>query len=241
MRRTLLLASCFLALGCPTQVEHKFGQKVDKAPAAPDEKDPRVVKDGEDLYAAEAIEKQEERAPGPDQTGKGSGQSDESNGVCRLYAPKLKNPVCCETDYGFDVANVKDACGLELYLGESFQFSCGYYFQKPDGSEVWFRTSFLPSKTAKEAATAHDRKMKQVTKNDAFKSAPVPGVKGALWSSHDGINWAFIPGWSRVRQLAWRDTSCGKQSAAKLIKQLAETKEPPDGADRKTLVPKAFG
>ena len=241
MRRALLLASCCLALGCPTQVEHKFGQRTDQAPAQPDEKDPRVVKNGEDLYAAEAVEKTKERDPAPEAEGKGSGRSDESNGVCRLYAPKLKQPNCCEANYGFDVAEVKETCGLEIYLGESFQFSCGYYFTQKGGGETWFRSSFLPSKTAAEAASTHDRKMQQITKNKGFKSTPVPGVKDALWSSHEGLNWAFIPGWSRVRQLAWRDTSCSKQGAAALIKKLAAAKEPPQGTPRASLVPKAFG
>src|SRR5688500_13899078 len=209
----LSLAATALLLGCPSQVDVAAARPKPAAPSV--EEDPRVVRDGEDLYAADVIEKRQQlddAVKAEEASAPGSGKPDESNGVCRLFAPELPKPECCKAEYGFDAQQVQEACGFELYLGESFQYSCGYYFHKTGGLPSWFRMSFLPGATPAIAADAHDRKLRRAAKDESLKSTPVPGVEGALWSGHDGLRWAFLPGWKQVRQLSWRDRECSDEA-----------------------------
>ena len=209
------------------------------AKAAVDENDPRVVKDGEDLYPAAAIERAEQLQKPAAAGGLGSGKPDETNGECRLFAPKLPSPECCKPEYGFDAEVVQRACGLDLFLGESFQYSCGYYFHEEGSPPVWFRMSMLPDAKAKDAADTHDRKLRQVAKNPELASTPVPGVEGAYWSEHDGNRWAFVPGWDKTRQLSWKSGTCSDEGIVEIIRQLVAAKPAPKGSTRPGLLPKA--
>jgi hypothetical protein len=237
IRPTALVA--LLACGCPAQVEHLPGKQAAKAPPVVDESDPRVVRDGNDLYAAGAAPPKPSPAPVEASTSPGTGRPDESNGECRLYAPELPNPHCCNVEYGFDVDAVQAACGHDLYLGESFHYTCGYYFHAESGLPVWFRTALVAGHDVSAAAGAHDRKLREVTKNPAFRSAPVPGIPGALWSEHDGLHWAFLPGWPKVREVSWRDDSCSEEGVLKVLAQMAEAVPPEKGAKRLGMLPKA--
>jgi hypothetical protein len=230
-----------ILLGCPTQVDVEAARPKPAAPT-PIEEDPRVVKDGEDLYAAEVIEKRQvaEEASKPS-VGAGSGKPDESNGVCRLFAPELPRPECCEAEYGFDADELSQACGFELYLGESFQYSCGYYFHRTGTLPAWFRMSFITGENPQATADVHDQKLRRVAKDESLKSTPVPGVDGALWSTHDGLRWAFLPGWKRVRQLSWKQTECSDEAMAKVIAKIVAAEEPPAGTKRTSLVPERRG
>ncbi|MBC8072367.1 MAG: hypothetical protein IAG13_28855 [Deltaproteobacteria bacterium] len=230
-----------LLLGCPTPVDPAATQPAKRSDPVLDENDPRVVREGEDLYAAEVIEKREQQAAlaEPAATALGSGKPDESNGMCRLYAPELPKPECCNGEWGFDADVVQRGCGFDLYLGESFQYTCGYYFLKTGKLPSWFRMSFVAGDTPADAANTHDRKLKRVAKDERLSSTPVPGVEGAMWSTHDGLRWAFLPGWSRVRQLSWRGTDCSDEAMAKVIAQLVTAVEPPAGAQREGLVPRS--
>lgn len=225
--------------GCPSEIDPgNFAPKA-AAKATIDEKDPRVVRDGEDLYPAESIERVKEIAR-PDTTGAlGSGKPDETNGECRLFAPKLPNPECCKSEWGFDVDVVQKACDLEVFLGESWQYSCGYYFHKTGAAPIWFRMGHLPDADPKVAAAGHDLKLRDITKNPSYASTPVPGVEGALWSEHDGNRWAFIPGWDKARQLSWKSGTCSEEGIIEIIRQLANAKQPEKGAKRSGLLPKA--
>ena len=228
-----------LSCGCPNEIDPaSLAPKSTAKAAVVDETDPRVVRDGEDLYPAAAIERAEELAKPTPVAGLGSGVPDETNGQCRLFAPKLPSPECCKAEYGFDAEAVREACGLELFLGESFQYSCGYYFHR-DGQPVWMRMGHLPDADPKAAADAHDMKMRTVTKNPTYASKPVPGVEGALWSSHENNRWAFLPGWTRARQLSWHKDTCSDEAVFAVIKQLVAAKEPAKNAKRLDLVPKA--
>jgi hypothetical protein len=236
-----LLGALALVTACPGQVS---GSRQGDGEFAIGADDPRVVQEGKDLYPADSIERVRSRSGGEDsdpesENSPGTGRPDETNGVCRLFAPKLPNPTCCEVDYGFDVATVQRICGHDTYLGESFQFSCGYYFHSETTDPPWFRMSFLPSSTVEQAAQVHDAKLGKLVGESLVPSQPVPGVEGAMWS-HDGEHhWAFLPGWSKVRQLAWRNESCSNDGAAALIKQLVAAQEPPEDAERLALIPKA--
>ncbi len=240
-RSAALLFAVTLAAGCPAQVDVAAARPKAVEPAPED--DPRVVKDGEDLYAADALAKRvQQEAEEPTTTvGLGSGKPDESNGECRLFAPELPKPECCKSELGFDAELVREACGFELYLGESFQYTCGYYFHRAGETSSWFRMSTLPGDTPAAAAETHDRKLQRVAKDESLKSTPVPGVDGALWSTHDGLRWAFLPGWSRVRQLSWRTSECSDEKMAGVIAKIVAAAEPPEGARRQSLVPKARG
>jgi len=234
---SVLLAAALLG-GCPNEIDPASLAPRAAGKAAVDENDPRVVKDGEDLYPAAAIERAEQLQKPTAAGGLGSGKPDESNGECRLFAPKLPSPECCKPEYGFDAETVQKACGLELFLGESFQYSCGYYFHK-GGKPVWMRMGHLPDSDPNVSADAHDKKMRDVTKNPAYASTPVPGVDGALWSAHEDNRWAFLPGWAHVRQLSWRSETCSDEGVIEVIKQLVAAKEPPKQAKRVDLLPKA--
>jgi hypothetical protein len=230
-----------LVLGCPTAVDVAALEPAPRSEPLLDENDPRVVRDGVDLYAAEVIEKREQRelADEPEAPALGSGKPDESNGVCRLYAPELPKPECCEGEYGFDAEQLQKSCGFDLYLGESFQYTCGYFFHSAGKLPSWFRMSYVAGDDPAAAADTHDRKLQRASKNDALRSTPVPGVDGALWSGHDGLRWAFLPGWKRVRQLSWRDRECSDEVMAKVIAQIVAAAEPPAGAKRTGLIPKS--
>lgn len=236
----LRLAAAAALLGCPSTVDIE-GAKPKRVEPVIDENDPRVVKDGEDLYAADVIEKRDAQAAAQEPTApaRGSGKPDESNGVCRLYAPELPKPECCKGELGFDAERVRELCGFELYLGESFQYTCGYYFHRGGEAPSWLRLSAVIGDSPASAAAEHDVKLQRVAKNDALRSTPVPGVPGALWSGHDGLRWAFLPGWKRVRQLSWRDGECSDEAIAKVIGELVAAVEPPENAKRLGLIPQA--
>ncbi len=234
-----LLPLMVLLLGCPTATGNPYGTKKKKAPPQVGADDPRVVERDGDLYTQRTIERAEEKSQGSKpRSGLGSGRPDETNGACRLYAPKLPEPQCCKGELGFDVQTVKDACDYDIYLGESFRFSCGYYFHHDEGPR-WMRLSMIPEKTTKDAAEHHDRKLKEQLGDKYQASVPIPGIEGAMWSRHEEYRWAFLPGWDNVRQLSWNADSCSDEGITKVIAQIIAAKPAPEGTKRLGLVPKA--
>jgi hypothetical protein len=236
--RLVLVSVMSCAGGCPSEIDPASLAAKPVAKAV-DETDPRVVRDGDDLYPAASIERAKEGTRQEPPPGLGSGKPDETNGKCRLFAPKLPDPECCKSEWGFDVDTVQKACELELFLGESWQYSCGYYFHKTGSAPIWFRMGHLPDADPKAAAAAHDQKLRDLTNNPAYASTPVPGVEGALWSEHDGTRWAFIPGWDKARQLSWKSGTCSEAGIIEIIQKLASAKQPAKGAERPGLLPKA--
>lgn len=226
-------------LGCPSSTANPYGDKPPTPQPQVGADDPRVVvKDGE-LYTQKTIERAEERSPGSDEEpGLGSGRPDETNGVCRLYAPKLPHPQCCNAELGFDEETVRTACGYDVYLGESFRQSCGYYFHHEAGAR-WFRLSKLDEVSPAKAAEHHDRKLREALGDKYSPSTPVPGVEGAYWSRHEGYRWAFLPGWEHVRQLSWEGVSCSDEGIITVMKQIIAAKPAPPHTQRLGLVPKA--
>lgn len=221
------------------------------------EADPRVTRRGEDLYPAKTLERadalkrdaQDVPAPTPSDApgdapgsepkpeptvGLGSGHADDTNGVCRLYAPQLPNPACCKDDLGFDANLVKEACGLDLYLGESFQSSCGYHYLSKNAG-VWFRLSRLAEDDVPSAVRTHYRQ-------SAMRDAPAAvsiGVDGVVLSRHRGLNWAFFGGWDgAVRLLTWRDGTCSRKGLETVLGKLVAAKKR-DGKSKRSLVPSA--
>ena len=238
----VLVPALALCVACPAEVDPALAKPAPAPAPMVGEDDPRVVRDGADLYAAQTIERAAELQRDPDgggPTGLGSGRSDETNGACRLYAPRLPSPECCKAELGFDVETVKQACGLETYLGESFQGTCGYYFHKPEEDPVrsYFRMSFVAGETPKDAAASHDKKVQE--RRPEVSSTPIPGIDGAYWSGMDGVSWAFLPGWDKVRQLTWRESMCSREQILPVMKQLISAPQPPKGAPRLGLVPAA--
>lgn len=228
-----------LLLGCPTETGTPYGARKKTPPPQATADDPRVVvRDGE-LYTQRTIERADDklrdRGDGPSL---GSGRPDETNGKCRLFAPRLPDPECCKGELGFDVDTVKQACGYDIYLGESFRLSCGYYFHHDEGSR-WLRLSMIPEAKPEQAAEHHDRKMAATLGDKYTPSTPIPGVPGAYWSRHEQYRWAFLPGWDHVRQLSWEDRSCSDEGIVKVITQIIAAKPAPEGAERLALVPKA--
>ncbi len=229
--------SCLLT-GCPAKVPTPEDQAQNgnspSGVAVTQENDPRVVRDGEDLYAAED-------APNPPPTGPapGSGRPDTSNGVCKLFAPKLPSPECCPFETGFDAEKVQKLCGHALYMGESLQQSCGYYYlHEPSGGfPVALRASKLNKSSVEETVASHDKRTARTFKLQEFKSTPVPGVEGAMWSEHDGIHWAFLPGWSSVRLVSWTDDACPIEVMPEVLKLMVGAKEVPAHAPRPGLLP----
>lgn len=228
-----------LATGCPAQVNDV--KPVKKAPVPQvDESDPRVVKDGEDLYAENALKGSQVQEEPPN---KGSGKTDESNGFCRLYAPKLPEPHCCQGEFGFDAQTVSKACGKSMYLGESFQNTCGYYFMDPEqGSPVWFRSSFVELPTAKEAAEAFANRVAMRFGAQDVSAKPMPGIEGVYTVAYEGLAYAWFkgdPSWPLVRRLAWKDETCDAEGIHEIVSQMVRAKSPKKGERRLGLVPKA--
>lgn len=236
--RGILGAGLLTMLGCPAEVKDPTpAPEPKKAEPIIDESDPRVVKVGEDLYAADALPKKVEEV-----NGKGSGKPDESNGFCRLYAPKLPEPHCCLTEYGFDAEAAAKSCEKPLYLGESFQRSCGYYFHDTaSGDPVWFRTSFVDDASPQEAAEAEANRLKLRFKADV-EVKPMADTPGAYTLQYSGISYAWMagdPAWPNVRRLAWNESTCTAAGLEAVVSQMATAKAPPKGAQRPGLVPKA--
>jgi hypothetical protein len=236
-----LLLCVGLCLACPAEVPTPQTQ-AQSQPSSPEgvpivEKgDPRIVRDGDDLYTLESAP----RPPTPAATALGSGKPDTSNGVCKLFAPKLPEPECCPFETGFDAEKIKQICGHELYMGESLQQSCGYFFlpNVQGSSPVAIRASKINREDLEGAAADHDRRMAQITKNPAFASTPVPGVEAARWSTFDGLHWAFVSGWNTVRLVSWADDACPIEKMPEVLALMAAAAEPPPNAPRE-LVPKA--
>lgn len=232
MPRSWLLPSALLLAACPqANPADPAAGKVAPAPVV----DGRVVADSGDLYPAKGgVVPPTPPAPSP-----GTGLTDETNGKCRLFAPELPDPGCCERQLGFDAAAVQAACDLKIYLGESFHGTCGYYFMADatvgGAPTKWFRLSGVVEKTAKEAAEAHDRRTRRLA---GFKpSAPIPGIEGAWWSNQHDLHWAFLPGWSGIRMLTWSDASCSPAGIEEVIRQLIAAPEIAAGTPRAAMVP----
>jgi len=223
-------------LGCPQATQPT---PTHQTPALSPIDDKRVVADSEDYYPADRGTPSEPPTP----AAPGSGLPDDTNGKCRLFAPELPNPECCARELGFNVATVKRACKLKLYLGESFHATCGYYFL-PDvtaqGVEAkWFRLSSAKGATPQEAAALHDEYTRKVSRDPDFTSAPVPGIPGAFWSTQDDLHWAFLPGWPAVRQFTWQSDACSDEGILEVIQQLIDTPEVPAGSPRTSVIPGA--
>jgi len=235
MPRSWIVPSALLLAACPQANQAAPDPAAGKV-APPPVADGRVVVNDGDLYPAKGGVVP---PPPPPATSLGTGLSDETNGKCRLYAPELPNPACCERQLGFDVAVVQAACDLKIYMGESFHGTCGYHFVA-DATATgmparWFRLSAVAEKTPKEAAEAQDRRSRKV---DGYVAAtPIPGIDGAWWSEADDLHWAFIPGWSTVRMFTWSDRSCKPEGVMTVLKQLITTPEIPAGTERTSLVP----
>lgn len=235
MHRLRLLAPAALLLACP-QAQPTEDVEGTPSPAAAD---PRVVNDSSDLYVGKAPAPQEiEPRPAEAGSSPGTGRPDETNGTCRLYAPELREPACCEHPLGFDVAAAQESCGLQLYLGESFHNTCGFYFlREPGASPTWFRLSVIRGESPRAAADEHALIMRRTSPGIAAE--PVPGVPGALWVKQDEYRWAFLPGWKSVRLLAWKDTSCADDRIAGLLRAQIAVPEHATGPRRRGLLPAA--
>lgn len=224
--------------GCPAEVKDTTPAPPPKPEPKPvDEADPRVVKVDDDLYALQSLPPEED-----DTKAKGSGKPDETNGFCRLYAPKLPEPHCCQAESGFDAEATAKACGHPLYLGESFQRSCGYFFHDTaSGEPVWFRTSFIDAASPKEAAEAEANRLKLRFGAEVAVS-PMPGTPDAYTLDYKGIHYAWMagdPAWPNLRRLAWKENSCTPEGVETVVAQMATAKAPPKNAQRPGLIPKA--
>lgn len=236
-RLALGLALGFCSFGCPANVPPPSKKSAAIAQKKLDPDDPRIMTvDGDQYRRPSKGEHSEGPQPLPGRN-PGSGSPDETNGVCRLFAPKLPEPECCKAEWGFDVETAAKVCGHDVYLGESFYNSCGYYFHTEEGKPRWFRMSGVPGDSPADAAASHDRKVKRLYEDPGFQSTPVPGVPGALWSSKEGLNWAFIPGWSMVRLFTWRDDSCSRDGVIELLKTAVAAKQPAKGEARRGMIP----
>lgn len=235
LRALLSLAALATLPACPTDATPPAAASGPPGASVPDPDDPRVVRDSDDLYTVD-------NAPNPPEPGPalGSGTPDTTNGVCKLYAPKLPEPECCPIETGFDAEAIRELCGNALYLGESLHGSCGYFYMpKMENSKpVAIRTSIMSKTEVAEAAAEHDMQLARVTQNREFKSTPVPGFEDALWSSHEHLNWAFIPGWDKIRLVSWNASVCPIDKMPEVLRLISTAKPPPPNAPRE-LIPKA--
>lgn len=231
-RLTLTAPLAALLLACP-QAQPRDDAPAD-APPSPGPADARVVADTGDLYPGKApTPAPEASAPTP-----GSGRPDESNGTCRLYAPELRDPKCCDETLGFDVEAARTACGLPVYLGESYYNSCGFFFVREPGTPPsWLRLTTIHGDTPQKAAEEHVLVLGRSHPGATYE--PLPGVPGAFWVKQDEYRWAFLPGWKQVRLLSWKDTSCSQEGVAALAQTIVAAPESVTGPRRKGLLPAA--
>lgn len=234
--RLAVLPVLALLLACP-QAQPTAADD-EQAPGAGAD-DPRVVADTGDLYPGKAPTVAAEPLPtAPAAISPGTGRSDETNGKCRLFAPELRNPECCENPLGFDAAAVQRHCGHQLYLGESFHSSCGFYFlHEPATPPVWLRLTTVRGDTPKQAADEHTLVLQRTS--PGITAQPFPAVPGAYWVKQDEYRWLFLPGWKAVRLLAWKDTSCSEEGIAALAPVIVAAPETVPGARRDGLLPVA--
>lgn len=229
--------------GCPQTTAPGPTPVAAKGPPAAD--DPRVINETGDFYAAnpEADPARATPTAPPPATSPGTGRPDETNGKCRLYAPEMPDPGCCERQLGFDVDTVKRACGLKLYLGESFHATCGFYFltdaTATGAAPTWFRLSTVRGATPRESADEHDEYTRKLWRDPEFRSEPIPGLAGAYWSQKEDLHWAFLPGWSTVRQFTWQDGSCSDEGIRQILAALVAAPEIAAGTGRLALIPTA--
>lgn len=237
MHLRLAVLPVLALLACP-QAQPTAGAD-DERPAGAGADDPRVVADTGDLYPGKAPGVvAPPPPPAPAVTSSGTGRSDETNGKCRLFAPELPNPECCENPLGFDAPAAQRLCGHQVFLGESFQRSCGFYFlHEPATSPVWLRLTTVRGDTPKQAADEHTLLLQRTSPGVAAE--PYPGVPGAYWVKQDEYRWLFLPGWKAVRLLTWKDTSCSEEGIAALVPQLVAAPENVPGTRRNGLLPVA--
>jgi hypothetical protein len=230
-RLSLTAPLAALLLACPQAQSRQDVAEADQPGVG--RSDARVVADTGDLYPGKAP-----TAPEPDAATPGTGRPDETNGSCRLFAPELKGPECCEETLGFDVEAARAACDLPVYLGESIHNSCGFYFVREPGTPVsWFRLSTILGDTPLQAADDHVRLLRRAHPNAEHQ--PLPGVPGGYWVKQDEYRWAFLPGWKKVRLLAWKDTSCSDEGIAALAQTIVAAPEAVPPPRRKGLIPAA--
>lgn len=232
--RPCLASTVFaLLLACP-QAQPGLGPTPGDGAPGPD--DPRVVAATGELYAARALEELAAKNPAPETPSPGTGRPDETNGVCRLFAPELPNPVCCEDTLGFDVRAAGEICGLPVYLGESFHHTCGFYFVREAGTPArWFRMSYVRGDSPRQAAEEHVMLLHRT--DPTAGTEPMPGVEGVWWVRQGEDRWAFLPGWQRVRILAWKSSACSDDKIADLVRQIVAAPEVVTGPRRNGLIP----
>lgn len=232
-RLSLTAPFAALLLACPQAQPRQDDSEAAQPGVGPS--DARVVADTDDLYPGKAPSMP---TPEPAAATPGTGRPDETNGKCRLYAPELKGPECCEDTLGFDVESARVACNLPVYLGESMHNSCGFHFVREPGTPVsWFRLTTILGDTPQQAADDHVRLLRRAHPNAEHQ--PLPGVPGAFWVKQDEYRWAFLPGWKKVRLLSWRDTSCGDEGITTLAQTIAAAPEGAKPPRRNGLIPAA--
>lgn len=236
LRLCLAPTALALLLACPGA---QPGPAPTRTEVGPGPDDPRVVADTGDLYAARSRERVDARSPDPAAgTSPGTGRPDETNGVCRLYAPELPNPECCEHTLGFDARATLATCGFAVYVGESFHHSCGFYFlREANTPPQWLRIQNIRGDTPKQAAEEHV--MVNARTSPGITAEPMPGVDDAWWVREGEYRWAFLPGWKRVRLLSWKASGCSDEAAAALVRPIIAAPEDVDGPRRDGLLPAA--
>ncbi len=240
-----LLPALVLLMACPVSNPAGGSIEIVSKNEALGTEDPRVEKRGTDLYAVgnapDLDPKQRQASDG--NHAPGSGRPDETNGVCRLFSPQLPEPSCCPGETGFDLEDARDACGFQIYLGESLYGSCGYYFAGKTEQPISIRVQPLGAVSVVDAAGAHDRQLSRALKDENFKSTSIPGVKGGLWSraTAEGFNWAFIPGWKGARQVSWTDRDCERAKMPALLEAMVRAKQPHTEDERNAFLPTRRG
>lgn len=221
---TILVAlASTLLLACPAEIPPEDPPPGDKVVKLTN--DPRVVELDGELYSKDSPSIAETVAPEPTKS-LGTGVPDESNGQCRLYAPKLPDPRCCPDEYGFDEKSTREFCGLDVYLGESVRTSCGYFFTSTEVvRNRSFRVARIQGDTPQSAAEGHANRLARQLKKP-LKAEAVPGVAGAWVVNHEDMHWGFLPGWEHIRQVSWNDNSCPSGRGYDVLATMAAARQP---------------
>jgi hypothetical protein len=141
---------------------------------------------------------------------------------CTLAEPSAQ---CCERDFGLDLDALASACGLGEYKGElRAPTACQHRFANANGEIVAFSIAEFRGRSFDAAVSHHMRGFFGPKVGDAIAK---PGVVDGVHFSGDGNRgWAFVPGWSAPRRVAWGQDACPQAKLQPVLAGMKAAAEP---------------
>jgi hypothetical protein len=136
---------------------------------------------------------------------------------------------CCPSRLGLDTELIRDRCGWTEYLGERSESSCLHVFRDAQGAAVELRVVPIVGLELARAIELHEAGFVDVEL--AREVWPVSEAGGEItWTSHEGRNWAFVPGWPQPRRVSWLDDDCADDPMRVVLQAMSRAPVDPAGA-----------